>query len=586
MSASLVPLPSVAVLDPRMTVNHQEYSAVLKSASQIMEQQFPSNNYSTSSVSFTANPPSPKVIVDRYALMTFYLDFEFTGTTTGTQLLNIGSTDALQAFPVQTNVTNIDARFNNAKISMATSEILPALLRIGMMQREKGLDFMCPTQQDASPEFSDLFGFARNPLGSYGDSTGELLPRGCDVYYNVISNTVESAHVQCVVTEPVILPPFSFGKQSDYAKGFMHLNNFDMTLTLSSNLATMWAHDQVSSGTTLSSVAVTLYNNPVLSFRYLTPDALFYSSIPKAISYNYFNVDRYVTQGPTLAPGASMTLPTTNINLKSLPTKLILFAQEQYSDRSVNKTIGTFAYIPQINVTFNGSTGLLAGASAQQLFQMSKSNGLSYSWEEHSTQIGSVIIISFGKDLQIGSGASEITAPGLAGNYNIQANVTIQNINTHRSITFQLYMVTIENGSLVLAGNKTFLNLGIITPEDVLNSHEMPMVDYHAVQNLEGGGPFDFFKDIARKIVSGAEKILPHVIEHGPKALSIARSLTGMGGRKHRRKRRGGAFVGGDLLSMYTGGKMMTRKMLKERASRGASLQELEEEDTASDDDT
>ena len=284
MSDNIVPLATFQVLDPRLNLNQPRSAAVLRGAQTIIEQTIPSNSYSTAAIAFDCKPPSQKQVIDRRILMNFYAQFDFTGTVSGgaTQLLNIGSTDALQFLPMQTNCTNVQVNINNGTYTLASAELLPVLFKCGVMKDEKGLDLSTfPSMQDNTSEFFQSFGFVASPLAGELDSTSDQQGRGSSTFYDVLSNTSTTASVQCSWCEPLVLPPALFGKCKDYHAGFFGVNQMQVYLTLKSPL-TMWSHDAVSANSTLTSVTVTLFAQPTISFRYLTPDTLFYSEILKA----------------------------------------------------------------------------------------------------------------------------------------------------------------------------------------------------------------------------------------------------------------------------------------------------------------
>src|SRR5208282_3934321 len=91
-----------------------------------------------------------------------------------------------------------------------------------------------------------------------------------------------------------------------------------------------------------------------------------------------------------------------NLNIKSVPEKIFIFAQEFLGDRSAENVQGVFAGLTNLAITWNGASNLLSSATPEQLWETSRANGLSYSWNDWN-RVGAFIILCPAKDLQTGS---------------------------------------------------------------------------------------------------------------------------------------------------------------------------------------
>lgn len=130
---------------------------------------------------------------------------------------------------------------------------------------------------------------------------------------------------------------------------------------------------------TLSAVSVN-FSNPVLLFKYITPSLL--QRLPRSISYPYFSVDRYpTTSNISFAPNSSQILQSNNIQLKSIPRKIYIFARRQNMDETFSTTDTYFA-INNISLNWNNESGLLSSATQQDLYNISKKNGVNLSWSQ------------------------------------------------------------------------------------------------------------------------------------------------------------------------------------------------------------
>ncbi len=161
---------------------------------------------------------------------------------------------------------------------------------------------------------------------------------------------------------------------------------------------------------------------PQLLFRYSTPNEL--QAIPQSLTYPYYVVDRYPYDfGATIAAGASSTLVSNNIQLKSIPERIYVVARNNNTTMLADPYhTDTFMAITGIRVNWNNYSGLLSNATQADLYRMSQKAGCSLSWQQWSglgmyvsgsntTQLagpGSVLCICMGDDI----GLSDTEAPG------------------------------------------------------------------------------------------------------------------------------------------------------------------------------
>ena len=93
---------TVLVQDPRLLVSPNIKYAVSKGAQNITQSVVNANSVSPSQITWNVIVPSENVIIDRHVLMGATVNLTLTGTAVyNTMFINIGSTDALQCFPLQ-----------------------------------------------------------------------------------------------------------------------------------------------------------------------------------------------------------------------------------------------------------------------------------------------------------------------------------------------------------------------------------------------------------------------------------------------------------------------------------------------------
>lgn len=274
---------------------------------------------------------------------------------------------------------------------------------------------------------------------------------------------------------------------------------------------------------TLNAPTVT-FNNPVLLFKYVTPSLL--QKLPRSISYPYFSVDRYPTVASSaLAPDAQVILQSNNIQLKSIPRKIYFFARRQNSDESMTTT-DTYFGIKNISVNWNNESGLLSSATQQDLYNISKKNGVNLSWSQWAGDysfvgqtpantskiglVGSIICLEMGTDIAL----REDECPGMLGTYQLQINATIKNINTVDTITPALYLIIVSEGVFTVLDNRSVSQIGVVSKMDVIDSRLSPFVDYNMLYNIHGGNFWSSLKSFGQKVLHGLERAHDFIKQH------------------------------------------------------------------------
>lgn len=541
MSLSVVPIETVAVNVPVLDINEPREYVIMKGGNYVQYKQYTSTSYSTNSFQFSCPPPSEKILVNRKVYLQAPVTITFTGTTTGglTTLLNPGC-DAPRAYPLSSNMNTVSVTINNATVNINMADVIQALLRYNNPECLKEYDYsITPSEMDESQEYNDLANSIRNVLSGYQDSNYGNTHRGA-FPFNVATNTNTSASVTFTATEPIFLSPFYYGK-GDHS-GFYGVRTMDFNFTWNSDLSRFWCHNpNVGEGqtSTITNVSV-VFGQPKLLFEYTTPPITM--ERPRSIAYPYYVVNRFPTGPTTIASNATIgNIVSNNIQLNSIPRRMYILLREQNSDLTVNTT-DSFASIENISLQFENFSGLLASASKQDLYNISRNNGLNMSWTEWSGgpayvsnlstpvgTIGSVLCLEPGKDF----GLPDNLAPGVIGNFMMQVTITAKNPNLTREIDYMLYIITVDEGTAtIMDGSLILQGAGVISGMDVLSAKKQAGISYHDAQDAQGAGRF--FSNIKHGI---------HKIRH------------------HVTPRNGGVAVGG----VNVGGALMSRGHLRDR---------------------
>lgn len=567
MSYSVNPLKTVRVIDPLIDVNEEKLYAILRGGSEVTYKTISSTSFSNNSAQFTAPPPSPKIIVDRNIQMRMPITLNFTGTAPGGQNLLQSGFDAFRFMPISQILNVLTVMINNNSVSINMADVIEPLLRYLTDCYDKEFEYSTSLgQMDQSQNYNELANTVRNPLGYYGDSN-DCVPAGRGAFpYRVLENNNTTAKVEAVLTEPLFLSPMLF---KGLEQGFLGVQNMDFVFNWVSDLSRCWCHDD-GSGVTDLAITVTL-GQPQLLFKYITPPQLM--EIPRHIEYNYYDVQRYPTSIGTFTPDEIRKTSSQNIQLQSIPRRMYLLGRRTNATRDF-KTTDSYLAIESISINWNNRSGLLASATKQDLYRMSRKNGCYLSWNQWSGEdmyllsgsdnnrmngVGSVLQIEFGTDL----GLMDVEAPGLDGTYQLQVDVTFKNVNKDETITADMYIIVVSEGVFTIQDNRSISQIGVISRQDILDSQTAPKVDYYDVRNAYGLGG-DFFGDLKRF----AQRFAKGFKEYVPKAMSFVKEdvlpiakevikllpMLGLGEGGE-----GGVVVGGEL---------MNRQQLRQRVKQ------------------
>lgn len=617
MSYNLNPLHTVLIRTPETDIqsNAMRSYAILRSGAQVTYKPYTTNSISNSSIQFTTPPPSPMVIIDTKQYIQIPMRLVFNCAAPNAFPLHRPGYSAPRAFIISNSINTLQVNLNNTAVSINMSDVIQPLLRYNVNDMLQGHDWsLTPSYLDQSQEYSQLQGSIRSPLAYYGDSTEAYSPRG-GFPFTIVANTPSQLVIDIIATEPIFLSPFYFGCGNQ--AGFIGVQTMDWNITMVSNVPNKaWAFDN--SGANAPGLITSTnwaFNNfsavypapfsyglavPQLLFRYTTPNEL--QSIPRSVTYPYYVVDRYPYDfSATISAGASSTLVSNNIQLKSIPSRIYVCARNNNTTMLADPYhTDTFMAINAIRLNWNNYSGLLSNSTQADLYRMSQKNGCSLSWQQWSglgmyvsgssteklAGVGSILCIAMGEDV----GMSDTEAPGLLGTYQLQMEVDVTNCNTINSVTPTLYIITISEGTFTIENNRSISQIGVISKMDILNAkqNESPFVDYDEVhETYTGGAHGNFFtglKNMGSKVWRFVKPTLAKLYRIGKKIAPYAQAaygaikslapvvgpaLLGLGkNKKQMRRRKGGAYVGGSMNEdneIVEGGKDLSHRTLKDR---------------------
>jgi hypothetical protein len=588
MSLSAVPTEVVKVYDPRIDVLKQREYVITKGASKISYIPYKSLSTGNSSMSFNIIPPSRNTFVDRKMYVESTISLTFSVTVPTGKTLDGGIIDPIKdaprSFPLSRALASAFATIGNTQVSIQTGDVVDALLRCMKVEELKEFNDGCPTALDRSQTY-DCYESAPglNVLGNY---TQPILDNGeyARGYFNVtinpvqLSNGVATQTATFKVFEPVMLSPFIFSKLNH--SSLIGLQNITLVYNFASNSELVWSGTQpVCTDGTLLNPTVNVQFAPLNSAQtdatcwvgYYSPSPLM--EIPKEVTYNYYEVQRFLTNGfSPMSYGIQQTINSNNIQLKVIPSMIIV---------GVRRTKGNQRYwqpdaymtVKKTSINFANTVGILSSASPFSLYSISKKNGLNYNFNEWQATFGnnwsdtltgaqipsgtgSLLVLKPSEDF----GLSDAEASGLSGAFNFQVSLTVEcadpSIAAQTPITdYELFVIVINEGQLsidVAGTGSVVTNIGCISEADVLSAQTSSHIDYNKLNGLVGGDFLSSLKNFAQK----ASNVVHNVAKYAPMVSDGLKSV-GLGrGAGH-----GAGFSGGELI----GSAIASKKSLKDR---------------------
>jgi hypothetical protein len=540
-------METIKVIEPRVNVKAdvEKNHGVLMGAMRVNQQINPADSWGSVGTQpvqalWTINPPSTQTIVDRNMKIRAYFE------VTVDQDLQLGTNDALRQFALSSLCDVLSVQINGENISDNCSDKLHAMLCYGNNANDRNYQASTTTTMpDNYKKYADwsVYGSGKNPLADYGENGAED-PRG-GFPIQVITARV----FRVILTENILLSPFlsPFSAQDE---GFVNINQINISYRWKSNLSQILSHSSL--GNAITTVGVTMYQAPEILTTYLTPDLT--QAIPQLQVLPYYNSQDYIKNIGTLTNTQSTRVISDSIRLSQIPRKLYLFCRHQRSTSNQN-TADSFLKINGLSVLWNNQSGLFSGATEQDLFEISKRNGLNLTYPQWSKYRGGVMCIEFGKDV----GLLDNEAPGCQGQYTIQIQMDVVN-DSGETAAWEFYQVFMMEGTFSISENFARASLGNLNNQMVLQTKMSGReVDYHHYVGLSGSGFWSGLKSFVNKIATGvgsvARFVAPVVSAIAPEFAPIVAGVSGLSSAV--KDATGGRLAGG----MLAGGRVSRRAM-------------------------
>lgn len=97
----------------------------------------------------------------------------------------------------------------------------------------------------------------------------------------------------------------------------------------------------------------------------------------------------------------------------------------------------------------------------------------------------------------------------IIGNFNLQIQMSVTNTNQSVTITPDMYIVAVYDGTLVVSNSSAMASIGVVSKEEVLNAPMSDSITFNELEKIYGGSFFSKFKDYALKANAFLRKYKP-----------------------------------------------------------------------------
>ena len=546
---------SVLIEDSRVAGIGPDIHFGVMSSGKSTYQQYAAISASNTNLNFTIQVPNQSVVIDRNVLFqcdALYFTLTATNVPPGKVAMNFGVSEAMAPFMINQLITTITALINNVSVSANVQDILAILLRMNDNRVLSAYNSTTASLPDTTyANYFDSIDTTNCPLNGVasGDYDNDFQGRGTiNMSYQVIQSDAAGVFVDnslistdatnvftIAITIKNIAEPFiglsPFLNCDHYEAGLLGISQMSFNINIDNSLKRFMRTANAANGannsapTYITSIipgiiakaggtGITGQNNgimfggPKLLFNYinLQPSQVArMKSSKNCLSYMEF--PRYITPstGTTLiAAGGTSTFTSSALQLNMVPDLIYIGIRVPMSQQNISNS-DSWLTITNISVSFNATSGLLASATPQDLFRISKRNGSSQSWFEFSgltnkTSInvgtgaavpqigttGSLLVINPAYDLNL----DEYLSSSSSGAFNLY--FTVQCFNQY-GFAFQPEIITVcqNSGIFTTVDGVSSSELGILTKQTVLDTkmNERPesVLESSEYQRLVGG---------------------------------------------------------------------------------------------------
>lgn len=527
-------LKTVLINDSRIEDISGEVSfAVQSGASQCTYQPYNAQTYSNSSHTWQIVLPSENIVTDRRILIDTDVEFNIriSNVPVGSVAFDWGNTDGFGPYPLNSCYVTQSVLINNNNLSVNTQDVMASLLRMNDQKIHTHYDGWTPSMvDDCYYNYSDAINTNNNPLSAIDNSSYDNKIRGrgshsAIVVINRYANGVIPANlvptdnspiavsatdvfiinIQSHLTEPILfLSPFISNPCVSNEAGFLGLNNMTFNFTLDSQLRRIFrtSNDWTYTPSYKTDGTGSSFSNLKVLVNYLSVQPSQFAKISARNILPLLQYNRYIPNGQSntlLNAGVTSSYTSANIALNQVPDTILIFVRKPMSSQT-GKDSDSFLTINKVSVNFNNVAGILASASARELWVLSQRAGSSQSWLEFSGKCnkknangatqsiattGSILMLQPAYSFNI----PDFMSASSLGSYNLQFEVNVTNQSSENFIP-EIVIITITSGYMVTHQGVSQSFSGVLNREMVLASKEgasVPRISSSDYERLVGG---------------------------------------------------------------------------------------------------
>lgn len=498
---------AVHVLDPRIAeITSKLKFGVEKSGQNVTTYRLANNsNGSTTNASFNFHSPGISSIIDRNMYIRGQVDLtvNLKPLAANTNPIVWGVNSALAAFPFHQLLSNGQMTVNNDSHSMEFEQLLNVIHRVIPEHQLNEWNSLCPTMADKYAAYTAYANAAdiptNHPWQGYGALTKENHPNGA--FYAEVLNfpavVAAGAATTCTIRftfcEPLLFPVCAMSHHGVNDMGLSGVNTLNWQFNFNNKCRAL--RTAIATGDAngrIQSVSISALTNLEVLLRVITPQVD--QALPVRSLVPFYNYQRNMID----APNNSSSLTSSSINLNQIPDSVILCVRKKnpsYNDPDAVLPIKT------VNIQFANRDGILSGATREQLYVISKDNGINQPWLEWSgsayqagtgddynpviATTGSYVMLKFGRDISL---QESFLAPGTLGKFSFQAQVNLENpVPTIADTSYELCCVFMNSSFMVTQAGSSVSYSGSLTPSVVDQASRLPAVSSSSIDRMVGG---------------------------------------------------------------------------------------------------
>ncbi len=517
----------IRAIDPRIAIDEpQSVVAPLGPIAQTFTTVQPSAK--SFSPTYTIQCPSQGMGINRLMYQRVTGTVTLTGTNMGA--FTAESCIAMRSWPLARCMSSLRATINNCSVSINPNLYMSALAFVGNDSYEQyGVQSGTSTSPDMLTTPFDNLSWQSSPFGNplHSPQSDHISSSRTQQITGIVA-TATTLDISYDIIEPLVISPFVYNSQ-DNQKSFFGVNNLVIDISYVNSMCQLLDYS-IPIGSTVTS-SVNLLGTMTLLVTYVAPSDLSLLAIPRAISYNYTNLQQFPTTIPILPAstivggvytlGAGDQVTSNACQLSTIPRAFLVFCSPSQTDlNSVSKEFNTcstaipkasgtqqdvFFQLSNINVQFGNYSGIFSSAKPMQNWQVSARNGIDASYPRwaglpiidsmglHGIYAGAPLLIVTSRDLQL---PQELTS-GMQVMTQFQISATVTNQTLDEYTNAQLTVVAITDGFFEIEAGASTSYLGGITLEELKKANDatptqMAQIDLRTQKRGYSGGKYSW----------------------------------------------------------------------------------------------